>query len=98
MECLKFMKDVFTITFLLMLKQYYQVSYQLIKNPIFQIMSSRKNRETINILWVLFLWISPRLLTVFLLYLSIVATQYKTRQRRARCAGAQVRFNVGKGA
>ena len=33
-----------------------------------------------------------------ILYLSIVATQYKTRQRRVRCAGAQVRFSVGKGA
>ena len=34
MECLKFMKDLFTIAFLLMLEQYYQISYQLIENPI----------------------------------------------------------------
>ena len=39
MECLKFLKDVFTIAFLVMLKQYYQISYQLIKNPMVQIMS-----------------------------------------------------------
>ena len=32
------MKDVFTIAFLLMLKQYYQISHQLIKNPVVQIM------------------------------------------------------------
>ena len=38
-EVSKIMKDVFTIAFLLMLKQYYQISYQLIKNPIVQIMS-----------------------------------------------------------
>ena len=31
MECLKFMEGVFTIAFLLMLKQYFQISYQLIK-------------------------------------------------------------------
>ena len=31
MERLKFMEDVFTIAFLLMLKQYYLVSYQPIK-------------------------------------------------------------------
>ena len=31
MECLKLMKDGFTIAFLLLLKQCYQVSYQLIK-------------------------------------------------------------------
>ena len=44
MECLKFMKDVFRIAFLLMLKQYYQISYQLIKNPVVQIMTNhRKN-------------------------------------------------------
>ena len=35
---IKFMKDVFIIAFLIMLKQYYQISYQLIKNPIVQIM------------------------------------------------------------
>ena len=34
MECLKFMKDLFTVTFLLMLKQYYQISYQLLRRPI----------------------------------------------------------------
>ena len=34
MECLKFMKDLFTVTFLLMLKQYYQISYQLLRSPI----------------------------------------------------------------
>ena len=33
------MKDLFTIAFLLMLKQYYEISYQLLKNPIVQIMS-----------------------------------------------------------
>ena len=32
MECLKFIKDVFTIASLLVLKQYYQNSHQLIKN------------------------------------------------------------------
>ena len=35
-----FMRDVFTIT--LLSKQYYQISYQLIKNPILQIMSYTK--------------------------------------------------------
>ena len=39
MVYVKFMKDVFTIACLLMLKQYYQISYQRIKNPIVQIMS-----------------------------------------------------------
>ena len=39
MECLKFMKDVFTIAFLLMLKQNYQISNQPIKNPVVQTMS-----------------------------------------------------------
>ena len=38
LDSLKFMKDVFTIVFLLMLKQY-QISYQLIKNSVVQIMS-----------------------------------------------------------
>ena len=33
------MKDVFTIAFLLILIQYYRIAYQLIKNPIVQIMS-----------------------------------------------------------
>ena len=67
------MKDVFTIAFLLMLKQYYQVSFQLIKNAVTQIMSylnlwkTGKNPKTTKILWVLFLWVSPRLLTVFLM-------------------------------
>ena len=73
MECLKCMKDVFTIAFLLMLKQYYQVSFQLIKNAVTQIMSylnlwkTGKSPKTTKILWVLFLWVSPRLLTVFLM-------------------------------
>ena len=35
----KIMKDVVTIAFLLMQKQYYQISYQLTKNLIVQIMS-----------------------------------------------------------
>ena len=35
------MKNVFTIAFLFVLKQYYQIPYQLIKNPIAQIMSYR---------------------------------------------------------
>ena len=67
------MKDVFTIAFLLMLKQYYQVSFQLIKNAVTQIMSylnlwkTGKSPKTTKILWVLFLWVSPRLLTVFLM-------------------------------
>ena len=39
MECLKFMKDVFTLALRLILKQYYEISYQLIKNPMVQIMS-----------------------------------------------------------
>ena len=39
MKYLKFTKDAFPIAFLLMLKQYYQISYQFIKNPIVQIMS-----------------------------------------------------------
>ena len=73
MESLKCMKDVFTIAFLLMLKQYYQVSFQLIKNAVTQIMSylnlwkTGKSPKTTKILWVLFLWVSPRLLTVFLM-------------------------------
>ena len=36
MECLKVMKDIFTTGFLLMLKQCYLVTYQLIENPIVQ--------------------------------------------------------------
>ena len=33
MGCLKFIKYLFTIAFLLTLEQYYQFSYQLIENP-----------------------------------------------------------------
>ena len=36
MECLKFRKDIFTIALLLMLKQYYQISNQLVKSPMFK--------------------------------------------------------------
>ena len=34
MECLNFMKDLFTTAFLLMPKQYNQISYQPIENSI----------------------------------------------------------------
>ena len=41
------MRDVFTIT--LLSKQYYQISYQLIKNPILQIMSYTKLEKSRDI-------------------------------------------------
>ena len=39
MEYLKIMKDLFTKAFLVMLKQYYQISFEIIGNLIDQIMS-----------------------------------------------------------
>ena len=39
MEYLKIMKDLFTKAFLVMLKQHYQISFEIIGNPIDQIMS-----------------------------------------------------------
>ena len=57
-----------------MLEEYYQISYKLI-NPVvigqivfyWDLYKTGKNPLRINILWVTFLWMSPRLLTVFLM-------------------------------
>ena len=72
MECLKFMKDVFTMVFRLVLKQYYQNSHQLIKkyyslnHALLRLIENWKKSRDNKYFVVLLLWISPWVFSVFL--------------------------------
>ena len=72
MECLKFMKDVFTMAFRLVLKQYYQNSHQLIKkyyslnHALLRLIENWKKSRDNKYFVVLLLWISPWVFSVFL--------------------------------
>ena len=87
MECLKVMKNVFTInslssyaeTILSNFISAYQKSYS--SNNVLCKTYRNKNPETIKTLWVLYLWISPRLLTVFFMIYLLQNFMHMVYQR-----------------